>query len=44
MLDKDFKRVIATIRDEIIETQVYIMSGANKRLLNLYFKLGKIIY
>lgn len=44
MLDKDFKRVIATIRDEIIETQVYIMSDANKRLLNLYFKLGKIIY
>ena len=30
--------------DEIIETQVYIMSDANKRLLNLYFKLGKIIY
>ena len=44
MLEKDFKRVIATIRDEIIETQVYIMSDANKRLLNLYFKLGKIIY
>lgn len=44
MLDKDFKRAIATIRDEIIETQVYIMSDANKRLLNLYFKLGKIIY
>lgn len=44
MLDKEFKRVIATIRDEIIETQVYIMSDANKRLLNLYFKLGKIIY
>ena len=44
MLDKDFKRVIATIRDEIIETQVYIMSDANKRLINLYFRLGKIIY
>ena len=44
MLEKDFKEVVATIRDEIIETQVYIMSDANKRLINLYFKLGKIIY
>ena len=30
MLDKDFKRVITTIRDEIIETQVYIMSETFK--------------
>lgn len=44
MIDKEFKKIIDSVRDEIIKTQVYIMSDANKRLINLYFKLGKIIY
>lgn len=44
MLEKDFKETIININQEILDTQISIMSDANKRLINLYFKLGKIIY
>ena len=43
MLEKDFKNTIIDIKNEIKNTQISIMSDANKRLINLYFKLGKII-
>ena len=43
MIDKDFKNTIIDIKNEIKNTQISIMSDANKRLINLYYKLGKII-
>lgn len=43
MLEKDFKETIVNIKREIIDTQTKILSDANSRLINLYFKLGKII-
>ena len=43
MLEKDFKETIINIKNEIINTQTQIFSDANSRLINLYFKLGKII-
>lgn len=43
MLEKDFKETIVNIKNEIINTQTQILSDANSRLINLYFKLGKII-
>ena len=44
MLEKEFKDIIKNIKVEINNTQVLIMSDANTRLINLYFKIGKIIY
>lgn len=44
MLEKDFKSTIINIKQEIEKTQIMIMSDANKRLIELYFKLGRIIY
>lgn len=41
---KDFKSIIHTIKNEINKTQVLVMSDANKRLMQLYFNIGKIIY
>lgn len=43
MLEKNFKDTIINIKNEIISTQTQILSDANTRLINLYFKLGKII-
>ena len=43
MLEKNFKETIVNIKNEIINTQTQILSDANSRLINLYFKLGKII-
>lgn len=31
------------IRNEIYKTQTLIMSDANKRLLDLYFYIGKVV-
>ena len=44
MLEKDFKEIVVNIKKEINQTQVLIMSDANIRLINLYFKIGKVIY
>jgi len=38
-----FKDVVEIIKQQINSTQVQIMSDANKRLINLYFYIGKII-
>lgn len=43
MLEKNFKDTIINIKNEIISTQTQILSDVNIRLINLYFKLGKII-
>lgn len=43
MLEKDFKETIVNIKEEIVDTQTKILIDANSRLINLYFKLGKII-
>ena len=43
MSEKDCKETIVNIKNEIINTQTQILSDANIRLINLYFKLGKII-
>lgn len=43
MLEKNFKDTIINIKNEIISTQTQILSDTNIRLINLYFKLGKII-
>jgi predicted nuclease of restriction endonuclease-like (RecB) superfamily len=39
----EFKNVVENIKQQINVTQVQIMSDANKRLINLYFYIGKII-
>ena len=43
MLEKDFKEIIKNIKNEIYKTQTLIMSDANKRLLDLYFYVGKVV-
>lgn len=43
VFEKDFKNTIIDIKNEIKNTQISIMSDANRRLINLYYKLGKII-
>lgn len=42
-LENEFKETIINIKNEIINTQTQVLSDANVRLINLYFKLGKII-
>ena len=39
----DFKNVIENIKSDIKSTRFRIMENANKELLYLYFRLGKII-
>lgn len=43
MLDKEFKEIFESIKNEIHKTQTLIMSDANKRLLDLYFYIGKVV-
>lgn len=43
MLEKDFKKVVENIKNQIYKTQTLIMSDANKRLIDLYFYVGKIV-
>lgn len=43
MLEQDFKEIIINVKNEIRSTQTQVLSDANVRLINLYFKLGKII-
>ena len=41
---QDFKEIINNIKIEINNTQIIIVSDANKRLIELYLKIGKVIY
>lgn len=43
MLEKNFKELVINIKNDIRGTRYQIMENANKQLLNLYFRLGKII-
>ena len=44
MLEKDFKQIVENIKSEIYKTQTLIMSDANKRLIDLYYYVGKLVY
>lgn len=43
MLDKSFQEVTNNIKNEITKTQLEIMVDANKKLVNLYFNIGKTL-
>ena len=43
-LNKEFRSIVNNIKNEIKTTQVKIVIEANKNLINLYFKIGKILY
>ena len=42
-LDKNFKYIVENIKNDIKSTRFKIIENANFELLNLYFRLGKII-
>ena len=43
MLDKSFQEITNSIKEEITNTQLEIMSNANKRLVHLYYNIGKTL-
>ena len=43
MLEKSFQEVADSIKNTIINTQLEIMSDANKKLVNLYYNIGKTL-
>lgn len=43
MLEKDLKTLFMDIKNDIKNTRYHIIENANKTLLDLYFRLGKII-
>lgn len=43
MLDKSFQEITSSIKNAITNTQLEIMTDANKKLVNLYFNIGKIL-
>lgn len=43
MLDKDFKELMAKVKQDILSTRYEVMEHANSELIMLYFRLGKII-
>lgn len=43
MLDKSFQEVTSSIKNAITKTQLEIMTDANKKLVNLYFNIGKML-
>lgn len=43
MIDKSFQEVTSNIKNEIAKTQLEIMVDANKKLVNLYYSIGKIL-
>ena len=42
MLEKDFKEIAKSIKQDILATRTKVMVIANNELLSLYFKIGKI--
>ncbi|MEG1597803.1 MAG: PDDEXK nuclease domain-containing protein [Bacilli bacterium] len=44
MLEKDFKKIISGIKEEIINTQIKTMQQVNSNLIMLYYRLGKIVF
>ena len=43
MLDKSFQEITSNIKNAITKTQLEIMTDANKKLVNLYFNIGKTL-
>lgn len=43
MLDKDFKDLILYVKEDILKTRFEVQTNANIELINLYFRIGKII-
>ena len=43
MLDKSFQEITRNIKNAITKTQLEIMTDANKKLVNLYFNIGKTL-
>ena len=43
MLENNFKKIIADIKEEIINTQIRTIQEVNNNLIMLYFRLGKIV-
>ena len=43
MLDKTLQEIINSIKKAITKTQLEIMNDANKKLVNLYYNIGKIL-
>ena len=43
MIDKSFQEVANSIKKTITNTQFEIMSDANKKLVNLYYNIGKTL-
>ena len=43
MLDKSFQEITSSIKNAITNTQLEIMTDANKKLANLYFNIGKTL-
>lgn len=43
MLESEFKELIVGVKNDILKTQYRVMQNANVELINLYYRLGKII-
>lgn len=43
MLDKSFQEITNIIKNAITRTQLEIMTDANKKLVNLYYNIGKML-
>lgn len=43
-IDKKYDDVINSIKQDINETQLDIMINANISLVNLYYRIGKVLY
>ena len=44
MLENNFKEIVENIKNEVYKTQTLIMSDANKRLIDLYYYVGKLVF
>ena len=44
MLEKSFQEIANNIKNEVNKTQLEILVDANYKLVNLYYRLGKILY
>ena len=44
MLEKDFKDIVYNIRKDIRNTQVNSIRQVNNNLINLYFRIGKVLF
>lgn len=43
MLEKSFQEITSNIKNAITRTQLEIMTDANKKLVNLYYNIGKML-